>query len=307
MFKYFFFFFFFLNQAESLELTKDFNTKIDRNIQFKISCNKNIFVEKIKYLKIYIDDQTFSLINYIDDQTFSLIKTGDHTKKTQLKVNKVKAFHDLNIIDNKNSFRLQSVLHSLFNIKNNKIQYFYDDFHFKKENVHSLSFSTTDLYKKNFDVIKIKLDKQRSYVVKNASIYFRSKNNLFQKINIPRYNIDNNSLGYIYLNLNHLNRFIAGNYFNDIYYITLFYKNNNSFEKKDFLKIKEITHQKDYQAIIINEKNLHLYYEINKNLLVVNIQISVPFNQLDTDNIFTSNFKKVVFKHQDENEICKLL
>jgi hypothetical protein len=296
MFKYFFFFFFFLNHAESIELTKEYNAKIDRNIQFKISCSKNIFVQQIKYLKIYIDDQTYFLV-----------KTADYLKKSQLKENNVKLYQDFNIVDNISSFRFQSFLRSIFNIKNNKIQYFYNDVHVKKEQVHSLSFSTTDLYKKNFNVIKIKLDKQRFYDLTNVSLYFRSKNNLFQKITLPRDNLYTDPLGHFYLNLNNLNDFIAGNYFNDIYYITLFYKKNNSLGKKDFLKIKEITHQIEYPSIIINDKNLHLYYEIYKNLLIVNIKVVVSINQLHTDNIFTSNFKKIIFKHQDENEICKLL
>ena len=139
MFKYFFFLFFFCNQAKSLELTKEYNTKIDRNIEITISCNKNILFEKINLLKLYIDDQSYDLVA---DDNFN--------KTLELQKNIVKSFEGFNNFDSKTSFRFQSVLQNIFNVKNNKIQYFHDDIHFKKENVHTLSFSTSGLYKKKF-------------------------------------------------------------------------------------------------------------------------------------------------------------
>ena len=161
--------------------------------------------------------------------------------------------------------------------------------------------------KKNFNVIKLKLDRKRFYVLKNVSIFFRSDNNLFQKINLAPVGSFSGYEDYIYLYLNDFNKLIQKNYFSDIYYITLFYKNNNSFEKKDFLKIKEISYIKNDQIISLEEKNLHLYFEIYKNILKVYILVVVPYNQLSTENIFTSNIKKIKFNYKDENEICKLL
>ena len=296
MFKYFFFLFFFCNQAKSLELTKEYNTKIDRNIEITISCNKNILSEKINLLKLYIDDQSYDLV---PDDNFN--------KTLVLQKNIVKSFEGFNNFDSKTSFRFQSVLQNIFNVKNNKIQYFHNDIHFKKENVHTLSFSTSGLYKKNFNVIKLKLDRKRFYVLKNVSIFFRSDKNLFQKINLAPVGSFSGYEDYIYLYLNDFNKLIQKNYFSDIYYITLFYKNNNSFEKKDFLKIKEISYIKNDQIISLEEKNLHLKFEIYKNILKVYIQVVVPYNQLSTENIFTSNIKKIKFNYKDENEICKLL
>jgi hypothetical protein len=299
MYKYFFFLFFFCNPAISLELTKEYNTKIDHNIEIRISCNKNIFFKKINLLKLYIDDQSYDLVA---DPSFN--KTSDLQENQE---NIVKSFEGFNNFDSKNSFRFQSVLHNIFNVKNNKIQYFYNDIHFKKENIHTVSFSTSGLYKKNFNIIKLKLDKKRFYDLKNVSIFFRSNTNLFQKINLAPLGSFSDYEDYIYLYLNDFNKLIGQSYFSDIYYITLFYKNNNSFEKKDFLKIKEISYVKNNRITSLEKKNLDVYFEIYENLLKVYILVKVPYDELRLDNIFTSTVKKITFNYKDKNEICKLL
>jgi hypothetical protein len=284
-----------LSNANSKEITKFYNMKIDQNIELDILCDREI---KTGSLKFYLDNQIFSL----DDDIF--IQKKDINKTLQF-------YKDVNASDIyqiKNKFLFQSVAffrHYFFDI-NNKVYLYYNDKHYKNEKVHSISLSIPKIKIKDGNLIKLKFKNQVK--MQNISIYFSNSITHIDKNSVEKYNLYNKDKEiYFFFEINKDN-LIKENKLLNVPFFTLFYKDENIFKNIDFLLPLNISVlQSINKDIYIRADNLILRKRIYNNKLKILISTVVPFDIITSGRIFNRRLEKIYFRHQNENAKCNVL
>jgi hypothetical protein len=286
-----------LSNANSKEITKFYNMKIDQNIELDILCDREI---KIGSLKFYLDNQIFSL----EDDIF--IQKKDINKTLQF-------YKDVNASDIyqiKNKFLFRSVAffrHYFFDI-NNKVYLYYNDEHYKNEEVHSLSLSIPKINIKDGNLIKFKFKNQIK--IQNVSIYFSNSITHINRNSADKYDLYNKDKEiYFFFEINKNNLIIENKFFN-IPFFTLFYKDENIFKNIDFLLPLNISVSQSINTnkdIYIRADNLILRKRIYDNKLKIFISTEVPFDLISLGSIFNRTLEKIYFRHQNKNAKCNVL